>query len=114
MSFKTWSIYSRTEITDHYQILHQIGSGSYSDVYKARRLSDNQIVALKEIHDSREIEALQILQNSPNIVTLFEYFWREDEDAVLVLEYLSTDLQSVINGAKRNSVGGISLGEVKR
>ncbi|KAL5729169.1 cyclin-dependent kinase [Ranunculus cassubicifolius] len=118
MTSKSWSIYSRTEITDHYQILHQIGSGSYSDVYKARRLSDNQIVALKEIHDyqsaSREIEALQILQNSPNIVTLFEYFWREDEDAVLVLEYLSTDLESVINGAKRSSEGGISLGEVKR
>lgn len=95
-----------------------IGSGSYSDVYKARRLSDNLIVALKEIHDNqsaiREIEALQILENSPNVITLLEYFWREDEDAVLVLEYLATDLHSVIEHAKKNWENGFSLGEVKR
>ncbi|OVA20320.1 Protein kinase domain [Macleaya cordata] len=114
----SWSIYSRTEITNRYEILERVGYGAYSDVYRARRLSDSLIVALKEIHDYqsafREIEALQILQNSPNIITLHEYFWREDEDAVLVLEFLRTDLASVIKEAKRNWEKGLSVGEIKR
>ncbi|XP_043706272.1 cyclin-dependent kinase F-1-like [Telopea speciosissima] len=117
-SSKSWSIYSRSEITQRYEILEQIGSGAYSDVYRARRRSDNLIVALKEVHDYqsafREIEALQILKNSPNIIVLHEYFWREDEDAVLVLEYLRTDLTSVMREAKRNWENGISVGETKR
>ncbi|KAF8407070.1 hypothetical protein HHK36_006195 [Tetracentron sinense] len=115
---RSWSIYNRTEITQRYEILARCGSGAYSDVYRGRRLSDDLIVALKEIHDYqsafREIEALQILQNSPNIIVLHEYFWREDEDAVLVLEFLKTDLASVIREAKRNWENGISVGEIKR
>ncbi|OMO58176.1 hypothetical protein COLO4_34820 [Corchorus olitorius] len=97
--------------------MERVGSGAYSDVYRARRLSDNHIVALKEVHDYqsafREIEALQILQNCPNVVALHEYFWREDEDAVLVLEFLRTDLATVIHEAKKKE-GGVPLGEVKR
>ncbi|XP_068652590.1 cyclin-dependent kinase F-1 [Aristolochia californica] len=115
---RSWSIYTRREITTKYEILDRVGSGAYADVYRARRLSDGLTVALKEIHDYqsafREIEALQILQNSPNIITLYEYFWREDEDAVLVLEFLETDLASVIHDAKKNREGGISVGEIKR
>ncbi|KAI3997233.1 hypothetical protein MKX01_009077 [Papaver californicum] len=114
----SWSIYSRKEITQRYEILERVGYGAYSDVYKARRLSDNLIVALKEIHDYqsafREIEALQMLQNSPNIITLHEYFWQENEDAVLVLEFLRTDLASVIKEAKKNWETGLSVGEIKR
>ena len=114
---KSWSIHTRPEIIAKYEILERVGSGAYSDVYRARRLSDNLIVALKEVHDYqsafREIEALQMLQNCPNIVVLHEYFWREDEDAVLVLEFLRTDLAAVIHEAKRKE-GGLRLGEVKR
>ncbi|KAJ0030106.1 hypothetical protein Pint_13208 [Pistacia integerrima] len=113
---KSWSIHTRPEIIAKYQILERVGAGAYSDVYKGRRLSDNLIVALKEVHDYqsafREIEALQILQGSPNVVVLHEYFWREDEDAVLVLEFLRSDLASVISDAKRES--GLSVGEIKR
>ncbi|KAF9614363.1 hypothetical protein IFM89_018238 [Coptis chinensis] len=118
MTSKSWSIHTRTEITQHYEILERIGSGTYSDVYRGRRLSDNLTVALKEVHDTqsafREIEALQLLQNSANVVTLYEYFWREDEDAVLVLEYLRSDLSGVIYHGKNNWENGIGLGEVKR
>lgn len=113
---KSWSIHTRPEIIAKYQILERVGAGAYSDVYKGRRLSDNLIVALKEVHDYqsafREIEALQILQGSPNVVVLHEYFWREDEDAVLVLEFLRSDLASVIADAKREN--GLSVGEIKR
>ncbi|KAG8376042.1 hypothetical protein BUALT_Bualt09G0022500 [Buddleja alternifolia] len=112
---KSWSIHTRREITSKYEISDRVGSGAYSDVYRARRRSDSLTVALKEVHDYqsafREIEALQTLQNCPNVVLLHEYFWREDEDAVLVLEYLPTDLTAVIKAAKMD---GISVGEVKR
>ncbi|KAL6006196.1 Cyclin-dependent kinase F-1 [Asimina triloba] len=117
---KSWSIHTRTEITSRYEILERIGSGTYADVYRARRLSDNLVVALKEIHDYqsgfREIEALQTLQNAPNVVCLLDYFWQEDddEDAVLVLEFLPSDLASVISHAKRESSGGIPVGQIKR
>ncbi|XP_050269587.1 cyclin-dependent kinase F-1 [Quercus robur] len=113
---KSWSIHSRGEIIAKYEIQERVGSGAYSDVYKARRLSDNVVVALKEVHDYqsafREIEALQIL-NSPNVVVLHEFFWREDEDAVLVLEYLRTDLASVINEAKKEG-RSIGVAQLKR
>nr|QYW07096.1 F-type cyclin-dependent kinase [Dimocarpus longan] len=113
---KSWSIHTRPEIIAKYEILERVGSGAYSDVYKGRRLSDNLIVALKEVHDYqsafREIEALQILHNSPNVVFLHEYFWREDEDAVLVLEFLRTDLSAVLSAAKRD--GGIPAAHIKR
>ncbi|EXC03779.1 Cyclin-dependent kinase F-1 [Morus notabilis] len=113
---KSWSIHTRPEIIQKYQILERVGSGAYSDVYRARRLSDDAVVALKEVHDYqsafREIEALQILRNSPNIVVLHEYFWREDEDAVLVLEFLRTDLASLIADAKKRNE--IAVGELKR
>uniref|UniRef100_A0A2P2JG53 cyclin-dependent kinase n=1 Tax=Rhizophora mucronata TaxID=61149 RepID=A0A2P2JG53_RHIMU len=114
---KSWSIHGRPEIVARYEIQGLVGSGAYSDVYKARRLSDNRTVALKEVHDYqaafREIEALQVLHNCPNVVVLHEYFWREDEDAVLVLEFLRTDLSAVIRGGKRNGGAGVSAGQVK-
>ncbi|CAO2821331.1 unnamed protein product [Amaranthus hypochondriacus] len=117
-SSKSWSIYGRKDITSKYEILERIGSGAYSDVYRAHRRSDGNVVALKEIHDYesafREIEALQTLKNCPNVVILHEYFWREDEDAVLVLEYFRTDLASLIREAKKNWKDGISPGEIKR
>ncbi|CAH9102894.1 unnamed protein product [Cuscuta epithymum] len=115
---KSWSIYSRKEITSKYEIFERVGSGAYSDVYRARRRSDSLIVALKEIHDNqsslREIEAIQALQDWPNVIILHEFFWSEDEDAVLVLEYLPADLGDVIRAAKKNWENGLSVGEIKR
>lgn len=117
---KSWSIYTRREVTSKYQILELVGSGAYSDVYKGRRLSDNLTVALKEVHDYqsafREIEALQTLQHCSNVVVLHEYFWSEDEDAVLVLEYLPIDLADVIRAAKKGEWKdeGLRIGEIKR
>ncbi|CAJ2676229.1 unnamed protein product [Trifolium pratense] len=114
---KSWSIHTRSEIIAKYQIMERIGSGAYADVYRGRRLSDDLTVALKEIHDYqsafREIEALQMLQGSPNVVVLHEYFWREDEDAVIVLEYLTTDLSTVISNAAKEGIP-LPVGEMKR
>ncbi|WOL02186.1 cyclin-dependent kinase F-1-like [Canna indica] len=115
-SSRSWSIYGRAEITQRYEILGRIGSGAYADVYQGRRRSDGLVVALKEIHDYRssfrEIEALQALRGNPNVVELIEYFWQEDEDAVLVLEFLPVDFTAVVRDAKRG--GGITVAEVKQ
>ncbi|KAL5143038.1 Cyclin-dependent kinase F-1 [Glycine soja] len=109
---KTWSIHMRSEITAKYEVLNRVGSGAYADVYRAIRLSDGASVALKEVHDSqsasREIEALRLLKGSRNVVVLHEFFWREDEDAVLVLEFLGTDLAAVIGEGD-----GVGVGEIK-
>ncbi|XP_061343841.1 cyclin-dependent kinase F-1-like [Gastrolobium bilobum] len=114
---KSWSIHTRSEIISKYQVMERVGSGAYADVYRGRRLSDGLTVALKEVHDYqsalREIEALQMLQGFPNVVVLHEHFWREDEDAVLVLEYLSTDLATVIGDAAK-AKAPLPLGEIKR
>ncbi|KAK7358339.1 hypothetical protein VNO77_00266 [Canavalia gladiata] len=114
---KSWSIHTRSEIIAKYEVMERVGSGAYADVYRGRRLSDGLTVALKEIHDYqssfREIEALQMLQGSPNIVVLLEYFWRDDEDAVLVLEYLRTDLATVIADAAK-AKEPLPVGEIKR
>ncbi|KAK7411795.1 hypothetical protein VNO78_03235 [Psophocarpus tetragonolobus] len=104
---KSWSIHTRSEIIAKYEVMERVGSGAYADVYRGRRLTDGLIVALKEIHDYqsavREMDALQLLQGSPNVVVLHECFWRDDDDAVLVLEFLRTDLATVIaDAAKAN------------
>lgn len=57
---------------EKYRILQQIGRGAFAIVYKARRISDGMIVAVKEIiRDSEkaltEIENMQKLQHE-NIV----------------------------------------------
>eukprot|EP01018_Ginkgo_biloba_P021394 Gb_16100 [translate_table: standard] len=113
----SWSLHGNKEICARYEILERVGSGTYSDVYRARRKEDGLIVALKEVHDYqsswREIDALQKLAGCPNIVSLYEWFWREHEDAVLVLEFLPSDLYSVIKTPKKNGEKGMAEAEVK-
>ncbi|KAG2241617.1 hypothetical protein Bca52824_090190 [Brassica carinata] len=79
---------------------------------------DGLTVALKEIFDYqsafREIDALSILQGSPNVVLMHEYFWREDENAVIVLEFLRSDLSAVIRDAKRRKKKGKEEGWILR
>ncbi|KAJ0251621.1 Cyclin-dependent kinase F-1 [Hirschfeldia incana] len=119
----SWSIHTRPEVIAKYEIFERVGSGAYADVYRARRISDGLIVALKEIFDYqsafREIDALSILHGSPNVVLMHEYFWREDENAVIVLEFLRSDLSAVIRDAKRRKKKGeggdvFTVGEIKR
>ncbi|XP_014505976.1 cyclin-dependent kinase F-1 [Vigna radiata var. radiata] len=114
---KSWSIHTRSEIIAKYEVMERVGSGAYADVYRGRRLSDGLIVALKEIHDYqsafREIDALQLLQGFPNVIVMHEYFWRDDEDAVLVLEFLRTDLATVIADAAKDN-RPIPPGQLKR
>ncbi|KAE9586014.1 putative protein-serine/threonine kinase CMGC-CDK-CCRK family [Lupinus albus] len=108
------TIQTRPDITSKYKIINRVGSGSYADVYRGHRLSDETTVALKEVHDQqsafREIEALRILQGSRNVVVMHEFFCCEDEDVVIVLEFLRSDLVTVM---KESDNGEMGIGKVK-
>lgn len=85
------------EMLDDYEILEQIGVGTYSTVYKARRFESEEIVAiklLKQIEDDeqlgqrvkREIEIGGRLKH-PNIVKLFA-FGQLNESTYMVTEFV--------------------------
>jgi serine/threonine protein kinase len=65
---------------EHYQKIEKIGEGTYGQVYKARDIHTNDLVALKKIRLEREdegvpstaIREIALLQelNHPNVVQL--------------------------------------------
>lgn len=81
VDFNAWQHMTRT--VAHYERLEQIGEGTYGQVYRARALDDDRIVALKKtrIHHGgywgmplqliREIKILKRLQH-PNLLKLIE------------------------------------------
>ena len=86
-----------------YQILNEIGKGSYGIVYKAQDQQTSSTVALKKLQmrDSqggytssliREVSLLRKLRH-PNIVSISDFF-TEGESDYIALEYLSTDLRN--------------------
>lgn len=100
---------------DLYEIISQIGEGSYGQVYKAKEKKSNNFVALKKVrleHESegfpitaiREIKILRQL-NHKNVVSLKEVV-TDKEDALefkngggsfyLVFEYMDHDLTGLI------------------
>lgn len=92
-----------------------LGEGSYGKVYKARRLSDNQVYALKIIDLSkltfREIEdtvnEIRLMASvvSPFIISFYEAFAAEDQKRLcIVTEYAKLgDLSHLIERRKRKN-----------
>uniref|UniRef100_A0A2P2JVI8 Uncharacterized protein MANES_13G145700 n=1 Tax=Rhizophora mucronata TaxID=61149 RepID=A0A2P2JVI8_RHIMU len=86
-----------------FEKLDRIGQGTYSNVYKARDVSYNKIVALKKVRfdrsdpDSvkfmaREIHVLRRLQH-PNIITLEGLITSQTSSSLyLIFEYMEHDL----------------------
>ena len=82
-----------------YELLTRIGEGTYATVYKARRLSDSQMVAVKIINvfkmDRKKIEnALNEVRiicaiDHPNVVGYHEAFLDDtNKDLYIVMEYV--------------------------
>jgi NIMA (never in mitosis gene a)-related kinase len=97
----------------NYRILNKIGSGSYSTVYKAENISNNQIYALKDIflHNLSDKEKEQLVMEvciqkcntNPFIIKYIDSFII-DEHVYIVSEYAENgDLQSLINNYKKNN-----------
>ena len=80
---------------EKYQIIHQIGSGGFGEVYLAQDiLLDNRYVAIKSLKEQDNnshvelINEMQFLENlnHPNIVRFYHHF-RKDGLLYLVMEY---------------------------
>lgn len=70
-----------------FQILSKIGEGSYSSVYKVRRLTDNKTYALKKVkllnlkekEKDNALNEIRLLAsiNHPNVISYKEAFWEK-------------------------------------
>jgi len=91
-----------------YQILAQVGEGTYGRVYKARHRHTHQLVALKVLFNIeeedglsftavREIKYLQQLSHNKNVIKLEGTFFSPEKELVLVFEYMEHDLSGLLS-----------------
>ncbi|KAG2186207.1 hypothetical protein INT43_002645 [Umbelopsis isabellina] len=84
---------------DDYDLLEQIGNGSFGSVHRAQHKSDNRIVAIKimkrkfnsisECVSLREFKVLKQISAHPNIVQLYESYLSPNKEFYFVMEYIN-------------------------
>lgn len=95
---------------ERYRIVCKIGEGTFGEVFRAVRIEDGTLVALKKIRIARaeqglpkavvrEIKSLEHLQDD-HVVRLFEYFGTGSA-VFLALEYMETDLFQLMSRMQR-------------
>lgn len=101
--------------TKNYEIFKQIGEGSYSKVYKAVRLSDNTVVAIKVVNITKmdkiminsTLNEIRILHsvNNDHVVGYYEAFLDASENNLwIVMEFMGGgDLACAIKLAKKEN-----------
>ncbi|XP_043469226.1 serine/threonine-protein kinase fused isoform X2 [Leptopilina heterotoma] len=97
---------------EKYEVLCQIGEGSFGQVYKAKKRSNGDIVAFKVIRkrgrSEKELKSLrqeceiQRHLHHPNIVQMLDSFETENQ-IVVVTEYADKDLYEIIGKTGRLS-----------
>ncbi|KAK9302725.1 hypothetical protein QLX08_005347 [Tetragonisca angustula] len=100
------------KIMEKYEVLKQVGEGSFGQVYKAKKRSDGEIVAFKVIRKrGRSFKELKSLRQEceiqrhlhhPNIVQMLDSFETENE-IVVVTEYAEKELYEILGKAGRLS-----------
>lgn len=79
----------------NYQILKELGSGSYGTVYSAMEKRTHKVVAIKKIHERAswdqaknmvELKSFKKIREHPNVVTLYEMFGEKDGTIYFVFE----------------------------
>ncbi|KAL5746611.1 hypothetical protein ACOSP7_027757 [Xanthoceras sorbifolium] len=95
---------------EKYDLLHEVGAGTFGKVWKAVDKSSQEVVAIKKLvrqrfHSReeclslREIKALRILRHHPNIVSLKRVI-RVGTSLYLVFEYMESNLFQVMRSRK--------------
>jgi len=96
-----------------YELLNQVGSGTYAVVYKAKNTKTGKLYALKQIKMEksgeeglpftviREISLLKRLAQHPNIVNLHQVVNSEAKGIALIFEYMNYDLKQYMIREKR-------------
>eukprot|EP01065_Artemidia_motanka_P050502 TRINITY_DN8659_c0_g1_i2.p1 TRINITY_DN8659_c0_g1~~TRINITY_DN8659_c0_g1_i2.p1 ORF type:complete len:431 (+),score=174.63 TRINITY_DN8659_c0_g1_i2:273-1565(+) len=114
---RTYRIQGTTYVVDErYELMCQIGKGSYSFVCKAKDTVSGRLVAVKKIFDVfddlvdarrilREVVLLRYLRH-PNVTCLLQIMrpWhrvREFRDLYLVLEYMDTDMHQLVRSRQQ-------------
>ncbi|KAG5475245.1 hypothetical protein LSCM1_03356 [Leishmania martiniquensis] len=95
---------------DKYEILAQIGDGTFGSVSKAVSKKTGQLVAIKKMKQKfytweeciklPEVEVVRRIHGHPNVVKLREVI-RENNELFFVFEYMDGDLLGVIKKAKQ-------------
>ena len=104
-----------------YQLLNTVGKGGFGCVYKARRVSDNQLVAIKYLlkpeYSKRFILEAKLLEafDSSRIVRFIEFFQEKGVDGdnnFIVMNYLSGMPGSSLSDRLRLHKKGLPFQEV--
>ncbi|CAO3611844.1 unnamed protein product [Mucor hiemalis] len=96
---------------EKYELLEQVGIGSFGSVFKAKEKTTNETVAIKvmkkkfntysECKNLKEYKTLKRMTFHPNIVQLFESFIGPTKDVYFVMEYMNGgNLYQFINERK--------------
>lgn len=103
------------KIIGNYEVIRAIGKGKFAVVYRAKRISDGEVVALKRIKVDaidavarekclKEIRLLQSLDH-PNIIRYLDSFI-SDNDLVIIIEWAAAgDLKRQLRKAQERGVG---------
>ena len=98
-----------------FEILNELGKGSFGLVYKVRRKNDNEIYALKKVHlnqlkpkeKENSLNEIRILAslNNKNIIQYKDAFYdSENSSLCLVMEFAENgDLEKKISDLKKNT-----------
>ncbi|CAN5700572.1 hypothetical protein BH10CYA1_BH10CYA1_05390 [soil metagenome] len=101
-----------TVVGEKYYIDQLIGKGSVGRVYKAHRLSDNSLVAIKVLRENlsndaealarfkREAQMLSIIEH-PNIIALYDFGLTQTGELYFSAEYLAGKTLATIIAEKR-------------
>ncbi|KAK9879862.1 hypothetical protein WA026_008366 [Henosepilachna vigintioctopunctata] len=90
---------------DKYEVLGSLGEGSFGRVYKAKQISNSQVVALKviskrgrttnEIKDLRGECEIQRYLHHPNIIQMLDSF-ETDNEIVVITEFAHKELNTIL------------------
>ncbi|CAA0834026.1 Protein kinase superfamily protein [Striga hermonthica] len=94
-------------IDEEFTILNKVGEGTYGIVYRARRRSTGQIVALKKVKtstataDDSEVEILSSLNPHPSITRLEQVAVSSRGPVFTVMEYVEHEVRALLAGTMK-------------